>query len=162
MLKAIPVNFLSWDFRVLDGDREVAAMDLSLWREKGTLAVEGLPYRVTREGLARGAFVLEDGAGRVLAKAEKPNALRRSFVVEHGGRRFRLEAWTPFGRAFVLRDDRDVIGTIKPLSFLTRRTSARLPEDLPLAVRVFMLWLVFVLWRRDASVDAGGGAAPAA
>jgi hypothetical protein len=159
MLKAVPENFLSWDFRILDGDREVAAMDLSLWREKGVLSVEGLPYRVYREGLAHGAFILEDPGGRVLAKAEKPNALRRSFVVEHDGRRFRLEAWTPFGRAFVLRDDQAAIGTVKPDNFITRRATAELPEDLPLPVRIFLLWLVFILWRRDASTDAGGGAA---
>ncbi len=161
MLKAVPVSFFSWDFRVLEGDREVAEMDLALWREKAVLTVEGLPYRVSREGLAHGAFLLEDGAGRVVARAEKPNALRRSFVVEHGGRRFRLEAWTPFGRAFVLRDDRNVVGTVKPDNFITRRATAELPEDLPLAVRAFLLWLVFILWRRDAATDAGGGASAA-
>lgn len=161
MLKAVPVGFFSWDFRIQEGEREVAAIDLSFWREKGTLAVEGLPYRVFREGLARGAFILEGPEGRILARAEKPNALRRGFVVEYGGRRLGLEAWTPFGRAFVLRDDAGVIGTVKPDAFLTRRTTADLPEDLPLAVRIFMLWLVFILWRRDSSTDAGGGASPA-
>lgn len=161
MLKAVPTSFFSWDFRIKEGEREVAAIDLSLWREKGALSVEGLPYRVYREGPARGAFILEDGAGRVAARAEKPNALRRAFIVEHDGRRFRLEAWTPVGRAFVLRDEAGVVGTVKPDNFVTRRTTAVLPEDLPLAVRVFMLWLVFILWRRDAATDAGGGA-PAA
>jgi hypothetical protein len=158
MLNAVPKNFLSWDFRVLDGGREVAAMDLSLWREKGTLSVEGVPYRVYREGLASGAFVIEDPGGQVLARAEKPNALRRSFVVEHGARRLRLEAWSPIGRAFVLRDDQGVIGTIKPDNFITRRATADLPEDLPLPVRIFFLWLVFILWRRDARSEAGGAA----
>lgn len=161
MLNAVPKNFLSWDFRVLDGGREVAEMDLSLWREKGTLSVEGVPYRVYREGLAGGAFVIEDPGGQVLARAEKPNALRRSFVVEHGGRRLRLEAWSPVGRSFVLRDDQGMIGTVKPDNFITRRATANLPEDFPLPVRIFFLWLVFILWRRDAATDAGGAASAA-
>ena len=157
MLNAIPKQWFSWDFRVLDEGRDVAEMDLAFWREKGVLSVEGIPYRVYREGLANGAFILENQGGQMLAKAEKPNALRRSFLVEYEGRKLRLEAESPFGRAFVLRDDQGVIGTVKPDSFLSRRTTANLPEDFPLAVRIFLLWLVIILWRRD---DGTGSAAP--
>jgi len=157
MLNAIPKQWFSWDFRILEEGRDVAEMDLSFWREKGVLSVEGIPYRVYREGLASGAFMLENPGGQVLVKAEKPNALRRSFIVEYEGRRLRLEAWTPFGRAFVLRGDQGVIGTVKPDSFLSRRTTADLPEDFPLPVRIFLLWLVIILWRRD---DDAGSAAP--
>jgi hypothetical protein len=157
MLNAIPRSWLSWDFRILDGGREVAVMDMSFWREKGGLSIDGVLYRAHREGRNRGAFILEAPGGQVLAKAEKPNALRRRFVVECGGRRLWLEAWTPFGRAFVLRDDQRYIGIVKPDNFVTRRTTANLPEDLPLPVRVFFLWLVFILWRRD---DRSANAAP--
>lgn len=157
MLNAIPRNWFSWDFRILDGDRDVAEMDLSFWREKGVLSVEGVPYRVYREGPAHGAFILEDPGGQVVARAEKPNALRRSFLVDYDGRRLRLDAWTPFGRSFVLRDDQGVIGTVKPDNFITRRATANFPEAFPLPVRIFLLWLVIIMWRRD---DGSGSAAP--
>ena len=157
MLNAIPKQWFSWDFRILEEGRDVAEMDLSFWREKGVLSVEGIPYRVYREGLASGAFMLENPGGQVLAKAEKPNALRRSFLVEYEGRKLRLEAESSFERAFVLRDDQGVIGTVKPDSFFSHRTTANLPEDFPLPVRIFLLWLVIILWRRD---DGTGNAAP--
>jgi hypothetical protein len=122
------------------------------------VTVEGLPFKVYREGLASGAFLLEDAGGTIVARAEKPNALFRSFAVEHAGRTMVLRAHTPVGRAFVLEDRQRTIGTIAPDWSLTRRTTAHLPEDLSLPVQIFILWLVFVLWRRDA---AEGGNPPA-
>jgi len=151
MLNAVPKSWFSWDFAVMDGTRPVADIDMAFWRRQGTVTVQGLPFKVYREGLAGGAFLLEDPGGAVVARAEKPNALFRSFRVEHAGRTMILRAHTPFGRAFVLEDGQRTIGTIAPDRFWTRRTTARLPEDLPLPVRVFILWLVFVLWRREAS-----------
>lgn len=159
MMRAIPKQWFSWDFRVLDGGREVAEMGLSLWREKGSLSIEGRPYRVYREGLAHGAFVLENPGGQVVVRAEKPSALLRSFLVAYDGRQLRLEARTPFGRTFVLRDSQGEIGSVRPDNFITRRATADFPEAFPLPVRIFLLWLVIILWRRD---DDSGSAAPAA
>ncbi len=156
MLSAIPKHWFSWDFRVMDGTRQVAEMDLSFWRRKGLLSIEGIPYKVFREGLVSGAFILEVG-GTVAARAEKPNALRRCFLVEHAGRQLTLQARSVFGRAFALYDGQNEIGSVTPEGFLTRRATARLPEELPLPVRVFILWLVIILWRREA--DSGGSGA---
>jgi len=159
MLKAIPSNWLSWDFRVSDGGREVAEMGLSFWREKGSLSIEGIPYRVYREGPAHGAFILEDPGGRIVVRAEKPSALRRSFLVGYDGWRLTLEARSAFGRTFVLRDSQGEIGSVRPDNIVTRRATADFPEAFPLPVRIFLLWLVFILWRRD---DDSAGAPPAA
>jgi hypothetical protein len=156
-LAARPKSRFSWDFEVLDGSRVVADIDMTFWRRKGTLTVEGAPFRAYREGLMSGPFLLEDPAGTVVARAEKPNALFRSFDLEHAGRRLNLRAHTAFGRAFVLEEGGRPVGTIAPDRFWTRRTTARLPDDLPLPVRAFILWLVFVLWRREA--DSGSTAA---
>jgi hypothetical protein len=59
MLQAIPKRWLSWDFTVLQGSTRLADIDMSLWREKGALTVQGKTYQVYREGLVSGAFVLE-------------------------------------------------------------------------------------------------------
>jgi hypothetical protein len=150
MLMAVPARWFSWDFAVLEGSQVIAAIDVSWWREEGELAVQGRTFRVYREGLMRGAFVLES-AGSVLARAEKPSAFRRAFVVEHGGRRYTFAARSPFQRAFELRDGSGAVGAIAPLGIFTRRARVDLPEDLPLAVRVFIVWLAVILWRRDAN-----------
>lgn len=88
MLKAIPKNWFSWDFTVIEDSTPVAEIAVSWWREKGELTVRGSAYRVYREGPMWGAFVLESG-GAILARAEKPSALRRSNGTHfRRGRRF--------------------------------------------------------------------------
>ena len=37
-----------------------------------------------------------------------------------------------------------------PEGLFTRRARINLPEELPLPVRVFMIWLTVILWKRDA------------
>ncbi|MBM3470135.1 MAG: hypothetical protein FJX73_05000 [Armatimonadetes bacterium] len=106
-----------------------------------------------------GDFVLESG-GAVLARAEKPSAFRRSFVIEHEGRRYTLRSRSAFLRAFVLLDGSAEVGSITPEGMLTRRADVTLPLDLPLPVRVFIIWLVLILWRRDDDSSGTTGAPP--
>ena len=74
MLTIIPKAWYSWDFSVLDGDRQLAFMDLSSWREKGILTIDGVEHRVYREGAMSGDFVLERD-GTVLARAYQTERL---------------------------------------------------------------------------------------
>ncbi len=103
MLKAIPKRWFAWDFTIIEGSssQALAEIDVSWWREKGVLTVQGTSYRVYREGLVSGAFILESAAS-VLARAEKPSALRRSFIIEHSGTQYTLCAKSVFRRAFLL------------------------------------------------------------
>ena len=94
MLTIIPKAWYSWYFSVVDQDRPLAFLDLSSWREKGTLTIEGVEHRVYREGVMSGDFVLERN-GTVLARASKPSALFNRFVVAHQGREFTLASDTP-------------------------------------------------------------------
>ncbi|MGE5605573.1 MAG: hypothetical protein ACM3YE_07780, partial [Bacteroidota bacterium] len=100
-LYTIPKSWFLWDFYVCDGTRQVAEIDVAWWREKGSLTVEGIPYKVYREGLMSGAFILE-AAGTVVARAEKPEAFFRRLLIEYGGRQFLLKAESVFGRGFIL------------------------------------------------------------
>ena len=157
MLKAIPKSWLSWDFRFEEDSSVVAEIDVSHWREKAELTVVGSTYKLFREGWMSGAFVLEaDGA--ILARAEKPSALYRRFVVEHEGRRSTLEAAAAFRRKFVLSEGGAKIGSVSPDGLFTRRATADLPDDLPLPVKVFVVWLVLILWRRAANSASAAGA----
>jgi hypothetical protein len=148
MLKAVPKTWFSWDFTIFEGDRPVADIDISWWRERGRLVVRDESYAVYREGLLSGAFVLE-AEGRVLARADKPSAFLRSFVVEHEGRSYTLRARSPFRRELVLLLGSEEVGSISPDGFFTRRATVSLPEALALPVRVFLVWLTLILWKRD-------------
>jgi hypothetical protein len=156
-LRAIPKGWFSGDFYVLDGARQVAEMDLSKWREQGVLIVEGTPYQVYRERLMSGAFILET-AGSVVVRAEKPSVFFRRFLIECQGRQFMLQAKSVFGREFTLFDGPSEIGSIAPEGIFTRRAEAHLPEELPLPLKAFILWLVLIIWKRESS-DSGPGAA---
>jgi hypothetical protein len=152
MLTAAPKNCFSWDFIVTDGSRSVATIDVSWWREHGTLTVGGVDHHVYREGMLSGDFVLQ-AAGVEVARATKPSAFRHVFVVEHAGRRHTLRRASMLGRRMLLLAGDRPIGSLSPQGWFTRRAEVDLPSDLPLAVRVFVIWLAVILWKRES--DAG-------
>jgi hypothetical protein len=130
------------------------SVDRSWWSAKGELTVQGITYTARREGSISGAFVLESTAG-VLARATKPSAFRRSLIVEHSGRQYTLRAASALRREFVLRDGSTRIGSVAPEGLFTRRATVDLPPALPLAVRVFIVWLAVVLWKHEQAAAAG-------
>jgi hypothetical protein len=148
MLTAAPRSWFSWDFTLAAGEERLAEIDISWWREKGVLTIANKPYRVYREAPLIGAFVMESD-GIVLARAEKPSALRRRMLVEHAGTRYELKPLRSFSRDFQLLAGTEVVGTLSASGLLSRRMNIALPEELPLPVRVFVVWLTVILWKRD-------------
>jgi hypothetical protein len=150
MLTMIPKMF-SWTFSVMDASGPVAhVVDRSWWSDKGELTVDGVTYIARREGIVSGAFVLESTGG-VVMRAEKPSALRRSFIVEHAGRQYTLRAASAWRREFVLLDGSTRIGSISPEGIFTRRAAVDLPPTLPLTLRVFIVWLTVMRWKHEAA-----------
>ena len=130
----------------------VARIETHWWREKGALTIQGVDHSVYRERPMSGDFILES-AGSILARARKPSAFRRFFNVEHAGRQYTLRAPSAFRRAFIVLDGDLGIGSISPDGLFTRRASVDLPENIPLAVRIFIVWLAVILWKRES--DSG-------
>ena|SRR5688572_17163818 len=147
-MKLVPKRWYSWDFTVMDGDRRVAALDLSSWRERGEVVIQDITHRVFREGMMSGDFVIERG-GRELARATKPSAFRHTFIVHYNGRDYTLRKHSIWRRTFVLMDDERQIGSISPDSAWTRRSTADLPPDWPVPIKAFVIWLVIILWKRE-------------
>jgi hypothetical protein len=114
--------------------------------------VDGSNYDVYREGLMRGAFILELN-GTKLATAEKPSALARLFKVEHASRTYTWEGKV-FRRSFLLRENERTVGSITPAAMFTRKATAELPDDLPLPVKIFLVWLALIMWKRQADSHA--------
>ena len=153
-LELIPQSWLSWDFSVMQGDSVVAEIKMSGWRDKGLLKVGGRHYAAYRERAMSGAFVLALDAIQI-ARAEKPSWLSRSFAIKHGDKTYRLEAeW--FGPSFTLLDNGQQVGSLVPRGMFTRKTSVSLPDELPLPVQIFVIWLT--LYQRE--TDAGSPAMP--
>src|SRR5688572_18702723 len=153
MLRAVPVSCFSCAFHGFDDDRQLAHIDVAWIRGAGTSLLEGASYKVARESLFGGAFVLEKD-GQVVARATKPSVWRRMFEIEYGNKRYTLKTKSSFGRSFVLLDGEVTIGAMRPEHVFTRRSEADFPDSLPLPARIFMIWLTILLWKREADGSA--------
>lgn len=114
--------------------------------------IAGQRYRLRRSGVLRERFTLErdqaaqDGS-RAIASATQRDPRRREFAVEAGERRLVLRAVSLLRSDYQLLDGEHSIGAIHPAGALHRGAEADFPDDLPLEVCVFLLWVVLLLWR---------------
>jgi hypothetical protein len=152
-LAIVPERWFSWDVSVIKSGRTLAALDLSTWRERAEIRIGDVTHHVFRERLMGGDFVIEAG-GRELARAAKPSAFRNTFVVSYAGRDYTLRKASVWRREFELTDGERRIGTIAPESRWTRRATADLPPDWPAPITAFVIWLVIILWKREAAAAA--------
>ena len=144
-----PRRWYSWDYTVKSGDRTVAVLELSSWRERAEIVIGDVTHRVFREGAMGGDFIIEAG-GRELARATKPSAFRNTMIVHYSGKDYTLRKPSVWRRAFVLMDGERQIGSISPDRAWTRLATAELPPDWPVPIQAFVIWLVILLWKRDA------------
>ena len=152
MLRAEPSNWFSWSYDVFEDDQHLTTVDLAWMREAGSFELGGQRFDIAREP-GWGDFVLSAG-GDAICRARKPSAWFRSFQVVIGDRHLTLEAQSPLNRTFVLREGGATFGEIRPQGILSRKAVVMLPESLSRAVQVFIVWLVIVLWRRQANASA--------
>ncbi|MEM9996084.1 MAG: hypothetical protein AAF809_00150 [Bacteroidota bacterium] len=156
-LTAKPTSFFSWSYRLYDGDREVALLDHSAFLEQADIKIEGIPFRLDRDGLA-GAFTLAF-EGVVVAQATKRSVFSNVFDVMLGDldpnddrapAAFVLQrASLSSNRFIVYSATGDAIGSIRRTSVWTRKARVDLPATIPLGVRVFLFWLAVLMWRRS-------------
>jgi hypothetical protein len=143
------LHWYSWDFTVMEGERQIASIAVSGWREKGVLTIEGVEYRVNREGVMSGDFLLERD-GVVLARAIKPGTFKDALEVRHDGRTFELARESVWRRKYVVRSGGAEIGSLAPTSAWGRDAVATLPDSWPLPLKAFAIWLAVLLWKRGA------------
>jgi hypothetical protein len=148
MLQLEPTRWFSWAFTVADDGQPVGTLDISAWRERGEVTVAGQTLRIVRQGFVSSDFRLE-GGGTVVATATKPSVFRREFALTFSGRTLRLQPRSAWGRALVLREGERDVGEVKPRALWSRRATATLPDTLPAPVRLFVLWLAMLVWKRD-------------
>lgn len=154
MLTATPKSWLSCNLAVAGGNGHLADIAMSMWREKGSLTVAGQRYAVYRRRPMSGAFILESDSGTV-ATAEKPSVWSQRLLIEHAASRYELKRRSMFSRTFDLHAGSGVVGSISARNMFTRGMNIDLPESLPLPVRLFIVWLVAILWNREAAAAAG-------
>ncbi len=153
MLEAIPTNIFSSNFRIQQNNKLLGEVAASIWRDRARLELEDGTYELYREGQFSGDFVLEHN-GKMVACATKPSVFQNRFEVELPNRVVVLRKLSPLNRRFGLFDGEKQLGSIYPLGIFTRRSNIDLPGEWPLATRVFLFWLAFVIWKRQNAAAA--------
>jgi hypothetical protein len=148
MLKVIPHHWFTWNCGIVENRAIVGSIDFSIWGEAGELKIQDESFRAYRESADSSNFYLADQQ-RCVAIAAKPNPLFRQFFIRQGETRYELQATSALGRKFIVQEYGQVVGSIYPVHAFTRQAIVDLPESIPLSLRLFMVWLVLTLWRRQ-------------
>jgi hypothetical protein len=130
---------------------EIGEIDCGGIRQPATITVEGVNYNPAREGVLRTKFHLDAGGSRLADVEPGGNTLRR-LIVQAGAKTYTLQVGSWFSRNFVLTENDAEVGRIARMGLLTARCKAELPDDMPLPVQVFLIWLALITWRRQAAV----------
>lgn len=137
-LQARPLRPLSSTHRVRSGCGDLATLRIFGPRQGGDLQVAHDRYRV-RQG--SGGFVLESAEG-VLATASKPG-VRRWFEVAYAGRRLTVEPASLLRRVYVVNEGVADRGAVRRRHApFARGLEADLAPEVPLAVQLFIAWLI--------------------
>ncbi|HEU4388324.1 MAG TPA: hypothetical protein VFV34_11040, partial [Blastocatellia bacterium] len=148
-------GWYSWNYTIIEDGKEVAFIESAWLREAATFFLDGFTFKVYRQGMFGGPFVLEKN-GEAIIFADKPSAWESSFNVSYLNRQYTLEAQGFFRRRFLLREGERVIGSAIPDAWCSRTAIGDFPPELPMALRIFLVWLVIIMWKRqsDAAVVA--------
>ncbi len=152
---ARPRGLFTSGWEVREGDALRAVVHLSSWRERARLELvdDAETLEMSREGVASGAFrLLRDG--QPIVQARKPSAWRSAFVIEMEGATLHLRPDSCFHSGFTLYAGAQAVGRIQRTGTFRRSATIDLPTDWPLPLRMFVFWLVLVIWSRDASAAA--------
>ena len=156
MLQLEPTRLFGWAFTVAEDGRPLGTIDITAWRERGTVTAAGQTFAIVRKGFVSSDFRLEAG-GTFVATASKPSVFRREFAIAFSGRTLRLRPRSAWGRALALEEGEREVGEVAPRRIWSRRATATLPDTLPLSVRLFVLWLAVLVWKRDDDASAATG-----
>lgn len=132
---------------------EIGRIDCGGIRQPASIVIGDATFRPARDGVLRATYHL-DGNGARLASAVPAGAALRRFTVEAGARTCTLAVASWSGRRFTLTENGTAVGTIARIGFFTAKCQANLPDDLPLEVQAFLIWLVIITWRRQAATNA--------
>ncbi|MGB7444669.1 MAG: hypothetical protein WA919_26680 [Coleofasciculaceae cyanobacterium] len=149
-----------------------ASVEFDDWGEEGNIILPSSYYKIkdkfgiseqeytnlAQSGLAsysqKGLFVWLDGEwllqkdDQVVAVARKPNPLTRVFKVSHQEQVLILKAKFPFTKSFVVEQDNQLLGTIKPINSWTKQALIDCSSSISVSIQIFMFWLTSLMWRR--------------
>lgn len=151
---AEPQSLFTFAFDLVSGGLTVGFVQHRLFGRKGVIEVDGVGYEVFRTGPA--AFALaQNGVPGAVVSAERPGLLRSRYHLAWDGGGLDLVR-SGFGFRMRLVRGGAEVGSVRIANFFNRRLLVDVPDDLPVVVVAFVVWLV-VRMRRAAAASAAGG-----
>lgn len=152
MLELVPA-FGSRRWAIRRDGADIVELKMSLMREGAEFAIDRVPHEITRKGLMSAVHTLSRD-GLPVAQARALGAFRTGFDVEHEGSTYRLTRPGLLARGFEVSRDGQRIGSIAPRKLLSNRSDIDLPDDVDLALQLFLAALLIFQWDREASAGA--------
>jgi hypothetical protein len=137
----------SWDFRVEGATTKPVELNFYYFTEQGSILYGAHFLNVKKHGWLSGRWTLANGC-EVLAEANKPNTLFRSFEVHDGRSQFTVEARSPFVRSYVFLSEGLEVGHIEPAHAFTKRSTIECTPEIDELSQLFGFWLAVMTWRR--------------
>jgi hypothetical protein len=147
-----PKGLLMRQYTLRRDGAEVGRIDFGGIRQPASIVIGGATFHPARDGVLRATFHLENNGTR-LASAAPAGASYRRFTVQAGARTYVLAVTSWSGRSFTLSENNAAVGTIARTGIFRTKSTADLPDDLPLEVGAFLIWLVLITWRRQATTN---------
>ncbi len=152
---ADPQSLFTFAFDLVRGGLTVGLVQHRLFGRKGVVRVDGIEYEVLRTGPV--AFALAQvGVPGMLVSAERPGLLRSRYRVSWDSQEVELVRSALGFRMNLVRAGEEV-GTMRLANLFSRRVIIDVPEDLPVRVVAFLVWLMIRMRRAAASSAAAAG-----
>ena len=133
-------------------DQLVASFDFA---RRSSFSLDGQEYIAKATSILGVSFSLCRG-DEVVVVEKATSLLANAQQIEHNGRTWSMKPARYFGKTFdVLSDSGVKLGAIVPARYFFPLSDITidLPDDVPMLVQVFMLWLAVKSW----TTDTGGG-----
>jgi hypothetical protein len=152
MLQSTRRGFFRHTYEISEDGRPTATLT-GTRREGCVFDVDGITYRITRDG--RRAFILTSPSGEA-ARAERVGS--RTWTISSLHVPLELVRTSIWKETWEVRRFGEPVGTLSKDGAFKNTSTADLPDDLPLFLRLFVLCLVEALWERSRQASAAGGA----
>lgn len=139
--RALPAHEGGHGFALCRKDRQLATV-VAITKSDYEVRVGNQTLRLVTKSDFGVKYQLVDGDGRVLATAQRASAISPRYEIDTAERtRFALAPVATFGRKHHVVRDESIVGFIDPDELMTHDTTVELPEDVPVMLIAFLVWL---------------------
>jgi hypothetical protein len=151
MLRTTRRGFFRYSYDIADEEQPIATLT-GTRRECFSFELDGESFQVTRKGY-KGFSFTGSQAGEV-ARADRADG--RTWTIHSMYGPLELVRTSIWKETWELHRFGQPTGTLSKDGTFKRTSTADLPEDLPLALRLFIVCVVETLWERSRQAASGG------